>query len=85
MTAEEIATILEEDTEEIVDFTEGDSAEEVNVTEETINITSPSSYNQLDDKPKINDVELKGNKSFEDLGAESLTNLEIEEIINSVV
>lgn len=74
MTEEEIATILEEDTEQSVE-----------VKDETINITSPTSYNQLDDKPKINDVELSGNKSFEDLGAESLSNLEIEAIINSVV
>lgn len=71
--------------EEIIDILEEDSEEDVSVEDEQITISYPTSYNQLNDKPKINDVELKGNKTFEDLGAESLTNIEIEEIINSVV
>ena len=51
---------------------------------ESIVVRSISDYEQLDNLPQINDVTLIGNKSFEDLGAESLTNLEIEAIINSV-
>ena len=51
---------------------------------ERVVIRSVTSYEQLDNLPQINDVTLIGNKSFEDLGAESLTNLEIEAIINSV-
>lgn len=43
------------------------------------------SYNDLTDKPLINGVVLSGDKSFEDLGSDSLTNLEIDDIINSVV
>ena len=42
-------------------------------------------YQNLDDKPQINNVRLSGNKSFDDLGANSLTNMEIEELINSIV
>lgn len=42
-------------------------------------------YRRLTNKPQINDVELKGNKTLEDLNVNKLTNLEIENIINSVV
>lgn len=56
----------------------------IGVARERVVIRSVTSYEQLDNLPQINDVTLIGNKSFEDLGAESLTNLEIEAIINSV-
>lgn len=42
-------------------------------------------YLPLKNKPKINSVELVGDKSFEDLGSSSLTNMEIDSIINSIV
>jgi len=42
-------------------------------------------YAILTNKPQINDIALVGNKSFEDLGAETLTNIEIDNIINSIV
>lgn len=57
----------------------------VNVMEESIAVVAVGSYNDLNDKPQINDVELIGNKTFEELGAESLTNIDIENIINSIV
>ena len=44
-----------------------------------------TNYANLTDKPQINDVTLHGNKSFEDLGAETLSNIEIDNIINSIV
>ncbi len=44
-----------------------------------------TNYADLTDKPKVNDVTLQGNKTFEDLGAEPLTNIDIERIINSIV
>lgn len=56
----------------------------IGVAHERVTIRSVTSYEQLEDLPQINNVTLTGNKSFEDLGAESLTNLEIESIINSV-
>ena len=42
-------------------------------------------YNELTNKPQINDVELIGNKSFEDLDAWRMTNTDIQNIIDSVV
>lgn len=42
-------------------------------------------YTEMTNKPQINDVTLQGNKSFEDLGAETLSNIEIDNIINSIV
>lgn len=42
-------------------------------------------YNELANKPQINDVELVGNKSFEDLDAWRMTNTDIQNIIDSVV
>ena len=57
----------------------------VNVMEESTTVVAVGSYNDLNDKPQINDVELIGNKTFEELGAESLTNIDIENIINSIV
>lgn len=64
------------DIEEIVTFEEGATG-------------GTDNYNYLNNKPKINDIELKGNKTTKQLGLqeemESLTNMEIEEILNSFV
>lgn len=38
-------------------------------------------YEKLTNKPKINEVELEGNKSLEELGISPLTNMEILDII----
>lgn len=38
-------------------------------------------YEKLTNKPRINEVELEGNKSFEELGISPLTNMEILDII----
>lgn len=42
-------------------------------------------YTELTDKPSINDVVLENNKNLPDLNVNSLTNIEIENIINSIV
>lgn len=39
-------------------------------------------YNELRNKPRIEGVELKDNKTFEDLNLNALTNIEIEHILN---
>ncbi len=39
-------------------------------------------YNKLANKPQIEGVELIDNKTFEQLGATSLSNMEIENLIN---
>lgn len=41
-------------------------------------------YNDLLNKPSINEVELKGNKTFEELGDHVLTNIEIKHIFDRV-
>lgn len=43
-----------------------------------------SDYNDLYNKPQINEVELKGNRSFEDLGDHTLTNIEIKEMFDRI-
>lgn len=47
-----------------------------------------TNYNYLQNKPKINNVELIDNKSLEDLGIqenEALSNLEIEEVLKNFI
>lgn len=41
-------------------------------------------YNDLIHKPSINEVELKGNKTFTDLGDHTLTNTEIKALFDRV-
>jgi hypothetical protein len=52
---------------------------------ELATIATSGSYNDASSKPQINGVTLAGDKSFDDLGTYSLTNIEIDNIINSVV
>ena len=41
-------------------------------------------YRQLKNKPQIEGNILEGNKTFEELGLSDLTNVEIQEILNSL-
>ena len=43
-----------------------------------------TNYERLTHKPSINETELRGNKSFEDLGLKDLSNIEIASIVNRV-
>lgn len=43
--------------------------------------TAVSDYNNLNNKPSINEVNLIGNKSLEDLGLNVITNIELEELL----
>lgn len=54
-------------------------------TDELAAIATSGSYNDASSKPQINGVTLAGDKSFEDLGTDSLSNIDIDNIINSVV
>lgn len=82
---EEQITVSEEEIEQLITLSQESNSEQlVTVTQET-GVGGTKDYNKLNNKPQINDVELIGNKSFEDLGAESLTNIDIENIINSIV
>lgn len=55
-----------------------------NASFEPIEKVNTSNYDDLFNKPKINDVELKGNKTFEDLGDTPLTNTEIKAIFDNI-
>lgn len=44
---------------------------------------SIADYDELNNKPSINDVELSGDKSLDELGISPLSDSEIMEIINS--
>ncbi len=73
--------IIEElDDEEII-IDESSSNEEIAVEDEDIINLGTNDYKKLKNKPQIEGIELIDNKSFEDLGAISLTNLEIENLI----
>ena len=41
-------------------------------------------YNELSNKPSIEQVELIGNKNFSDLGLETMSNMEILTMLNEV-
>lgn len=85
MTCEQSISVNQENTEQKISLFQENKEKNISVMNENLNLVISGSYNDLSDKPQINSVELIGNKSFEDLGAERLTNSEIESIINSVV
>ena len=70
------------DEELAIDVEDEETEQDVEVVEETA--TWNMDYNSLINKPSINEVELKHNKSFEDLGAHVMTNFEIKEIFDRV-
>ena len=43
-----------------------------------------NNYNELSNKPSIEQVELVGNKNFSDLGLETMSNMEILTMFNEV-
>lgn len=55
----------------------------------TENIGGTTNYNNLENKPKINNIELKDNKTSEQLGLqgkmEKIKNSEIEEMIKNFI
>lgn len=55
------------------------------ISPENVTVVAPTDYEDIDNKPRINEVELVGNKELPDLQVTRLSNLEIEAIINSVV
>lgn len=69
--------------EEEIEIIEDDIEEIVTVEETTGSGTS--NYNYLENKPKINNIVLEGNKTAKDLGLQDeilvLTNEEIEKIL----
>lgn len=77
---EEIVIEIKQDEELIID----DNGSQVTIEPEESHIVKVlyKNYENLDNKPKIEGVELVNNKTFKELGAKSLTNLEIEKLLN---
>ena len=48
------------------------------------NGSTSNDYEKLLNLPSIEDIQLKGNKSFEDLGLEECSNLEIDSLFRSI-
>lgn len=73
--------------EEIIEIIEEDK-EELTIIEDGLTIGT-NNYEELENKPQINDVELLGNKTSTELNLQekmdSLTNTDIEEILNNFV
>lgn len=46
-----------------------------------VQVTNTSNYDLLSNKPQIESVELQGNKTFNDLGLSSISNMRLEQII----
>ena len=70
-----------ENEEIIIDEPSSNDGIEVNNEDIIVNIKSQN-YNDLENKPSIEGIILIENKSFKDLGAINLTNIEIENLIN---
>lgn len=70
--------------EEIIEILNEPLEQEIQIQGESVG-GGVSDYNSLFNKPKINDVELFGNKTSKDLGIEEISNTEIEEILKIFV
>lgn len=79
MNDEIIIEFLED--EEII-INESSSEEGIEIKNENIINLGTTNYVELRNKPSIEGVQLINNKTFKDLGAISLTNTEIERLIN---
>lgn len=55
---------------------------ELNIKIENSSSTGITDYEKLSNKPKINSVELLGDKSFENLGLNAITNIELENLLS---
>lgn len=74
--SEELVDVFEESIEEIIDMEAEDGGG-----------LATTNYNDLSNKPKINDVILENNKTSNELGLqekmEAMSNLDIENLLNS--
>lgn len=71
-------------TKNIIEITPELSETTISVTPElstTVKHNTVSDYELLINKPLINSVTLQGDKSFEDLGLEAITNMELENLL----
>lgn len=87
MEEEEIATIEEDNEEEIITIEE-DGEAEITTIEEDFPSGGTDNYEYLRNKPKINNVELKDNKTSKDLKLQDVmkefTNIELEAMFSDL-
>lgn len=58
-----------------------DSSDNARLNVESTTVVSVDDYNRLYNKPSIEGIELVGDKSFEELNLQTLTNTELENIL----
>ena len=75
--------VIDEDNKDLDFVMDSDDQSIDFVVDPYVNVAT-TNYNELINKPQINSVELIGNKSFEELGDHTLSNLEIKNIFNRV-
>ena len=72
--------------ENIIEIT-GDNTEQIEIGEDTAG-KGTTNYNNLENKPKINNIELKDNKTSKDLNLQDkmkeFTNIELESIFGDL-
>lgn len=61
-------------------LTENKITTSANVANE-IQVNNTANYELLQNKPQIENVELLGNKSFEDLGLSNISNMRLEQLL----
>lgn len=66
--------------EELEIALEDEETFDVGLETDTIEVVT-TDYEKLNNLPKINDIELKGNKKLQELGLIELSNNELEEIL----
>ena len=54
---------------------------DLELRESDVIYVNSTDYEKIKNKPQINNVELIGNKNFKELGMESLSNMEIENLL----
>lgn len=85
---EEVIITLEQEANEEVEIALTQEANEETIItleqQESSDIVNRN-YEALENLPSVNGVKLIRNKSFDDLGATSLSNIEIEKLINNII
>lgn len=71
MNCEQQINIFPENGEQRIGVEEEKGEKTIGIVNECVNLVCPTEYEQLKGLPQINGVELKGNKTTEDLGIES--------------
>lgn len=77
--------VINEGSSETISVQTADTETIGGIMSENVTVVAPTDYEDIGNKPRINEVELVGNKELPDLQVTRLSNLEIETIINSVV